>query len=203
MARVAGLVLAWRWEITLTVAAIEQAIVSLGAWGVLASIGLMVLHSFVPFPAEFLALANGMVYGPFWGVVVTWVGAMLGAFAAFGLARRLGRPFVERRLAPRHRQRLDGWMAREGWQTLLVVRFLPIVAFNLVNYAAGLTRVGWWTFAWTTGLGILPVTLLMVVLGDQVDRVHWIVWVLFALACLGLWVWLRRRSPAPSAPRDG
>jgi uncharacterized membrane protein YdjX (TVP38/TMEM64 family) len=199
-----GAVLWWRWEITPSVAEIERFIRSLGAWGVVASVGLMVLHSFVPFPAEFLALANGMLYGPFWGTLVTWTGAMLGAFAAFGLARRLGRPFVERRLAPRHRRRLDGWADREGWQTLLVVRFLPIVAFNLVNYAAGLTRVGWWTFAWTTAVGILPVTVLVVVLGDRVDRVHWAVWLLLALACLGLWLWLRRRgrpSPPPANPR--
>ena len=188
-----GAVLWWRWEIPLSVAEIERFILALGAWGVLASVGLMVIHSFVPFPAEFLALANGMLYGPLWGVMVTWAGAMLGAFAAFGLARCLGRPFVERRLAPRHRRRLDEWADREGWQTLLMVRFLPIVAFNLVNYAAGLTRVGWWTFAWTTAVGILPVTVLMVVLGDQVDRVHWAVWLLLALACLGSWLWLRRR----------
>ena len=54
---------------------VEQTIRSWGAWGVLASIGLMVFHSFVPFPAELLAIANGMVYGPLWGTVITWTGA--------------------------------------------------------------------------------------------------------------------------------
>jgi len=29
-------------------------------WGVIASILLMVAHSFIPFPAEFVAIANGM-----------------------------------------------------------------------------------------------------------------------------------------------
>ncbi|MEE8392980.1 MAG: redoxin family protein, partial [Rhodospirillales bacterium] len=46
----------------------------MGAWGVGASIGIMVLHSFVPFPAELVAFANGMIYGPFWGTVITWTG---------------------------------------------------------------------------------------------------------------------------------
>ena len=45
---------------------IEQTIRSWSAWGVLASIGLMVLHSFVPFPAVLFAIANGMIFGPFW-----------------------------------------------------------------------------------------------------------------------------------------
>ena len=93
---------------------------SWGAWGVAGSIGLMVLHSFVPFPAEILAIANGMVYGPFWGTVVTWVGAMLGAFLAFGLARRLGRPFV-RAVVPAPRwQAVDSWSRRHGGGTLLI-----------------------------------------------------------------------------------
>ena len=45
----------------------------------------------------------------------------------------------------------------------------------------------------TAGAHILPVTVLMVVLGDRIDQLHWAVWLLFALACLGLWLWLRRR----------
>ncbi len=42
----------------------EQLIRSWGAWGVAASILFMIIHSFVPFPAELLALANGMIYEP-------------------------------------------------------------------------------------------------------------------------------------------
>jgi hypothetical protein len=85
-----GLFLIERMEGEISVRAFEDVILSWGHWGVLASIGLMVLHSFLPFPAEFVALANGMLYGPLWGTVITWVGAMLGAFLAFGLSARSG-----------------------------------------------------------------------------------------------------------------
>ncbi len=64
---VALAVLAW-WLASFgaveSVAAAEELILSWGPWGVAASIGLMILHSFLPFPAEVIALANGMVYGP-------------------------------------------------------------------------------------------------------------------------------------------
>ena len=69
---------------------VEALIRSWGAWGVLGSIGLMVAHSFLPFPSEIIALANGMLYGPLWGTLITWVGAMLGAAAAFGVDRGPG-----------------------------------------------------------------------------------------------------------------
>ena len=179
-----------------SVRAIEETILAWGAWGVVASIGLMVLHSFVPFPAEFLAIANGMVYGPVWGVAVTWTGAMLGAFAAFGLARVLGRPFVEAVVARRHWDVLDEWTAARGARLLLISRLIPVIAFNLINYAAGLTRISWWTFTWATGLGILPMTTLMVLAGDQIEALAWEMWLLLLAAVLALWFPLRGRFRA-------
>lgn len=167
-----------------------------GAWGVAGAIGLMVLHSFVPFPAEYLALANGMVFGLLWGTLITWSGAMLGAWAAFGLARAFGKPFVDRLLSAPHRERLEGWSGDHGWSTLLAARLMPVIAFNLINYAAGLVNVSWWTFTWTTALGILPLTVLMVLLGERMDAMPAWAWLLFAAAAIGLW-WLLRRLQRP------
>ncbi len=158
-----------------------------GAWGVAGSIGLMVVHTFIPFPAEFVAFANGLVYGPLWGTVITWVGAMLGAFVAFGLARWLGRPFIELAVPSRHRNKLDRWAARSGRQAVFVSRFFPIVSFNLVNFTAGLTTVGWLPFVLATGIGILPATVLMVFLGHGMSSVSWQAWT--ALAAGGILVW--------------
>jgi uncharacterized membrane protein YdjX (TVP38/TMEM64 family) len=186
----------------LSVAAVERTIESWGMWGVAASMLLMVLHSFVPFPAEIVAMANGMLYGPLWGTVITWTGAMLGAYLAFGLARWLGRPFVRAMVAARHQEKLDDWVARQGGGMLLVSRFVPVISFNLINYAAGLTAISWWTFTWATGLGILPLTFLMVLMGDGLWSGETGAWLWLALAALGGWtIWwaFTRRRPDPSA----
>ena len=159
-----------------SIQAIEDLIRSWGPWGGMASIGLMILHSLVPFPAEFLALANGMVYGPVWGTVVTWTGAMLGAYLAFGLARLLGRPFVEMMVSRKRWDFFDEWTADHAGRLVLISRFVPVIAFNLINYAAGLTGISWWTFTWATGIGILPMSVLMVVMGDQIDSLEWWLW---------------------------
>ena len=63
-------------------------------------------------------------------------------------------------------------------------RLLPFIAFNLVNYAAGLTQVGWLTFGWTTGIGILPFTVLMVVFGDRAEEMSLEVWLLAGAALM-------------------
>lgn len=170
----------------------------LGAWGEVAVVGLMVVHSFVPFPAEVLALCAGALYGPLWGTVLIWTGAMIGAALSFGLARWLGRPFVAAMLRPQHRARLDRWTAEQGAATLLVVRLVPVIAFNLINYAAGLTRVGWGTFLWTTAVGILPLTGAMVWMGTRMMELSW-PWLLGisaagTVAVVAGHVWARRRG---------
>ena len=112
---------------------LAQSIRSYGNWAVAASIGLMVVHSFLPFPAEVVALANGLIYGMLFGTLVTWIGAMLGAQAAFWAARTFGASFVERHVPAARRARFDRWTARNGAAALVTMRLIPIIAFNLVN----------------------------------------------------------------------
>jgi len=126
---------------------------------------------------------------------------MLGAWLAFGLARWLGRPFVLATVPERHHQAIDRFAARQGGGALLLSRFLPVISFNLINYAAGLTAISWWTFSWATGIGILPLTFLMVVAGDGLwsgDAALWL-W-LIAAAGVGwlLWRLLQRRRRYPA-----
>ncbi len=180
-----------------TVRGTEQLIRSWGAWGVLDSIGLMVAHSFLPFPAEIVALANGMVYGPLWGALITWTGAMLGAVFAFGLARLLGRPIVRRLLPRDYQRRVTDWSHEGGGRALLVSRLIPVIAFNLINYAAALTDISWWTFLWATGLGILPLTIVLAVLGENVLAMPLWGWLLLGAVALLAWLLLRSRRKRP------
>ena len=187
----------------LSVDATGALIRSWGVWGVAGSIGLMIVHSFVPFPAEILALANGMVYGAVLGAVVTWVGAMLGAYLAFALARLFGRPFVKAVISGKRWERLEAWSSDQGGVMLLICRLIPVIAFNLINYAAGLTTITWWTFTWATGLGILPLTVLMAVMGAQMTTLplwSWFVLVAAAAAAWLAWQRWRRRASEPAWP---
>ena len=134
-------------------------------WLAAALIALMVLHTLVPLPAELLAFVSGMALGPLWGSLTIWFGAMLGAALGFYLARALGRPFLTNVVPLR---RLDTWLVRlqdTDAVYLIAVRLLPIISFNLINYTLGLSPIGWWRFFWTTSVGIVPLTILSVVVG--------------------------------------
>jgi uncharacterized membrane protein YdjX (TVP38/TMEM64 family) len=90
-------------------------------------------------------------------------------------------------LSQPQQNKLDDWTEHYGTGSLLFSRFIPIIAFNLINYAAGLANVKWWTFLWTTALGILPLTIIMVVVGDQIHTIPQSLWVL--LLFIGLLSW--------------
>jgi uncharacterized membrane protein YdjX (TVP38/TMEM64 family) len=181
-------------QLDLSVEGIERIAEAWGAWAPVASIALMILHSFVPFPAELIAIANGMLLGPVWGTLVTWIGAMLGAALAFGLARRYGRPLVDRLVARKAWSGAEALRACCDARTLLLARLVPVISFNLINYAAGVLEVGWWRFLWTTGLGILPITVASVALGGQLTGPMWDVWLAVNGLLLALylgWRWYR------------
>jgi uncharacterized membrane protein YdjX (TVP38/TMEM64 family) len=183
-------------RIDLSVEGIERIAEAWGAWAPVASIALMILHSFVPFPAELIAIANGMLFGPVWGTLVTWIGAMMGATLAFALARRYGRPLVNR-LVTR-----NAWAGAKALhaccdpRSLLLARLVPVISFNLINYAAGTLDVSWWRFLWTTSLGILPITIASVVLGNQLTGPMWDAWLAGSGLLLALylgWRWYSTR----------
>lgn len=179
-------------------AEIEHFIESWGPAGAAASVLLMVVHAFIPFPAELVAIANGMLFGVMWGTIITWLGAMLGAILSFGLARRYGQPLLRGVVATDRWGAMRDWIARRGTVALLGARLLPVVSFNLINMAAGFAEVSWWTFLWTTGVGILPLTAGMVLIGAGILQVSsgTIAAVLAAIIGLGLiaTAWRRRAA---------
>ena len=87
----------------------------------------------------FLGLAGGALFGPVWGTVCNLVGATLGATAAFLLARIAAGEWVARRAVGRLRRLMEGVTAE--WRFVALMRLVPLVPFNLLNYARGLTGI--------------------------------------------------------------
>jgi uncharacterized membrane protein YdjX (TVP38/TMEM64 family) len=150
--------------------AIRDLIQGYGALAPLVSIALILLHTVVPFPAELVNLANGLAFGFWGGLAVSWTGFMLSAFALYAAGRLWGRPLLARAISERYRRRLDGWLDREGAFPLLAVRLIPLVPFNAVGLAAGTVRAPLWTYVWTTGVGILPLGATVTFLGSQLGE---------------------------------
>jgi uncharacterized membrane protein YdjX (TVP38/TMEM64 family)/glutaredoxin len=155
---------------------------SLGWIGPLVSIGLMMVQSIIaPLPSFVIAAANGMVYGVFWGAVISWIGGMAGALLNFWLARRLGYGYV-RKWAKKAEmlRRIDQLGGKNGFTVILIARLLPIVSFDAISLLAGLSSIRLGSFLLATGIGQIPGTLLYVILGHdliQIDKYQNRLWV--------------------------
>jgi uncharacterized membrane protein YdjX (TVP38/TMEM64 family)/rhodanese-related sulfurtransferase len=121
-------------------ALIENAMRDLGAWGAAAHVVLFALGTVLFVPGVLFALAGGLLFGPVWGTILNLTGATLGATAAFLAARYLAGDWVRCKAGGRL-DRLIAGVEAEGWRFVAFVRLVPLVPFNLLNYALGLTRV--------------------------------------------------------------
>lgn len=134
-----------------------EAIGGLGPVGLALFAGLYVVVTVLLLPAVALTLGAGAVFGAARGALAVWVGATLGATAAFLIGRYLARHWVERRLAGRPGFRaIDDAVAREGWKIVVLARLSPAFPFVLLNYAFGLTRVSLRAYVAASALGMVP-----------------------------------------------
>lgn len=182
----------WRLFQEIDSQSLREAIQGLGPWAPLTSTALMILHSFVPFPLELLAAANGVVFGTWGGIGVTWGSMVLSSWVGYGVARFAG-PLVFRIVPGDRLERMEQWtQERSDWQ-LVAVRFIPIISFSLLNLAMGLLGVSFWRFTWTTALGIIPIVVVSVISGHLLTIGPW-GWAVVGVLVLALVLWeLRRR----------
>lgn len=174
--------------------ALRNYIMSFGPWAPLISLLLMVLQSLVaPLPAFLLAFANGLAFGVFWGGLLTFVSALLAAVISFWIGRGLGRSTVELLVGVSGVASADAWFVRHGAWAILIARLVPIVSFDAISYAAGLTGMRFRWFLAATALGIVPATFLYAFLGERAPQTIVILFAAFGvIALLGAIASLRR-----------
>ena len=135
-----------------------------GTTGILLFIAGYVVCTLLVLPKGVLSIGAGIAFGFLPGAVIVIIGAILGASAAFVVGRWLGRDAVER-MAGAHLARLDTLVTRYGFAAIVLVRLIPLIPFTVINYTAGLTSIGFRSYALGTAVGIIPGTLAYVALG--------------------------------------
>ena len=104
-------------------------------------------------PGTLLTGLGAAIFGPYWGFLWVWFGAMLGSAAAFFIGRTLGREFAASLIGDKLKKYDDG-IERNGFATVLYLR-LVYFPFTPMNFGMGLTKVRFWDYIAGTGLGII------------------------------------------------
>ena len=104
-------------------------------------------------PGTLLTALGGAIFGAYYGFLYVWVGAMVGASAAFWIGRNLGREFAASLIGNRLKK-YDDAIERNGFATVLYLR-LVYFPFTPMNFGMGLTKVHFRDYFFGTGLGII------------------------------------------------
>lgn len=104
-------------------------------------------------PGTLLTGLGAAIFGAYWGFLYVWIGAMLGASAAFFIGRTLGREFAASLIGDKLKK-YDDAIERNGFATVLYLR-LVYFPFTPMNFGMGLTKVRFKDYFFGTGLGII------------------------------------------------
>ena len=175
--------------------------------GALAFVPLYALWVTLLLPGVWASMLAGALYGPWWGSLLVFVGACLGAEVVFLLGRTALRDWARQRLGALPKlQAVEQAVSREGLKLVLLTRLSPAFPFSLLNLAYGLSAVSLRDY--TLGLiGILPGTILFcglgalagdvarfgAVLSGRADPATWALRIIGILATLAV-VWLVGRA---------
>ena len=156
--------------------------------------------------AAVMTLAAGALFGVLVGTIIVSFASTLGATLAFLASRYVLRDGIEARFGERLRTVNQG-LESDGAFYLFTIRMIPLFPFFVVNLVMGLTRIGTWTFAWVSQIGMLLGTIVYVNAGTQLARIDSLsgiaspaVLASFALLGIAPWFakaiigWIKRRK---------
>ena len=144
---------------------LTAAVDGLGAWGPIVFILAYAIACIAFVPASLLTLGAGALFGVVKGTAFVLIGATLGATGAFLIARYVARDWITERVQRDARfAAIDAAIALEGRKVVFLLRLSPVIPFNVLNYALGLTQVRLIDFV-VASIGMIPGTLLYVYTG--------------------------------------
>lgn len=172
---------------------------SFGVWAVFVSFFIDVVINIVGFlPSIFISTANGLIFGLFWGTVISWLAETVGVVISFWAMRVLFRTMAMHIIArSRTLSRLDQY---ESWEAVAFARAIPYMPNGLVTAVSALSSMPFERHLLGSLIGKLPSVALEVCLGHDLVRMDehalrlTVIIVGVALVYGGLWWYMKKRK---------
>jgi uncharacterized membrane protein YdjX (TVP38/TMEM64 family) len=186
------------WEILNSADMDELAAIlrSYGSWTILISIFGNTIVNISGLPTVVFSGANGLIFGFWGGVAVSWIAEMLGAVVAFLLFRTFlyekSKQYIQNH---KNLQLLERMTATESFRALLIARLIPLSPSGLLNIAGAISPMSFRNFFMATALGKLPSVIAEVYVGRdllsfQDNKIRVVFWILLAV---GVYIYTRIR----------
>ena len=169
-----------------------------GALAPVVSAVLMIFQSVIaPLPAFLITFANGTLFGFWWGSLLSWSSAMVGAALCFYIARVLGLQRITALISQPAVDKVHDFVEKYGTYAILIARLMPFISFDGVSYFAGATRMRFLGFWVATGIGQIPATLVYTYLGETASpHIKWILFGFGSVVAISIVRWLLKTRTA-------
>ena len=146
-------------------------LLDIGFWAVFIFLFLMVIQSLIaPIPSELVLLSGAIIFGFWGGVILGIIGSMLSAAITYYVSNKGGRAILDAtgekiNFANRMILLMDEWIDSWGFWAIVVGRAVPVIMFDPVSYAAGLSNIKPNQYYIATLIGSIPRAIFYAFLG--------------------------------------
>ena len=113
-----------------------------GALGMVVFLLLYIVFGIIALPASFHKYLAGVIYGFGPGIIIAWIGSMIGAIAPFLLGKKWMNPYARRSLEKYPTlKNLEHEMAKHGVKVVALTRASLVIPYGVLNYAYGATKI--------------------------------------------------------------
>jgi uncharacterized membrane protein YdjX (TVP38/TMEM64 family) len=146
--------------------ALQQRVMSWGAWAAICYPLLFALCNILLLPGGILAVGGGFFFGLWWGFVIVFAGNAVATAVSFALSRSIARRWFQQKLSGNPTLRALGpTVERESWKIILLSQLHPLFPTSLLNYFYGLTRIRFASYMLWASIGRVPGIFLYAYLG--------------------------------------
>lgn len=121
----------------------------------------------VVIPSAMMSIASGILFGPVKGFIVNMLGFFISGTLAFVLSRLLDKNIIDKILRGKA-VTLNNNMEKNGFKILLFLRLPPVLPYDPLSYACGLTKIKYKSFITASLLGVVPETICYSYMGQNI-----------------------------------
>lgn len=156
-------------------------------WGNLAPLAYVLVVTVevvvAPIPGIMLYAPGGLIFGGFWGGLLSLIGNVLGAGLAAGFMKTFRGPGMARWVEGKHLEPIVERLRASGIWVILALRINPLTTSDLVSYAAGLAGIPIWKVMLGTLLGMAPLCWAQAYLAVELfEAAPWLIYPLIILS---------------------
>lgn len=150
-----------------------------GFWGPVFIVLAMVLQMFLlVINVVALILVAVLAYGPIWGTVIAVVAVTVASTVGYLIGHSVGEAGVSKIIGQKANKKVCAFMGDYGSWAIVIARISPFLSNDAVSFVAGFAKMSYWKFLAATLAGILPLTILLVWLGQDYNRLkNGLIWV--------------------------